>query len=164
MYLLVGDNIVFVFFAVFIFSPYKLASPRSTAWLQPGMTGLTSDPVFSACSLRSVYRALLTGPQGTDEQSTSSITERQHFYISTSHVTWSKQCFSLAFGMLYPFSVVSFVTRLGPAIGVTWYNLCTSIRMASRYGNLRKKNPCILCTLKLESNKTARGWQLRRER
>jgi hypothetical protein len=42
--------------------------------------------------------------------------------------------------MSYPFSVVSFVTRLGPATGVTWYILCTSIRMASRYGNLRQKD------------------------
>ena len=48
---------------------------------------------------------------------------------------------SLALGMLYPCSVVSLVTRLGPAIGAIWCILWISIRMASRYGNLLYKDP-----------------------
>jgi hypothetical protein len=43
----------------------------------------------------------------------------------------------LTWGMLYPCSVVSFVTRRGPVTGVTMYILCSSISTASRYGSLR---------------------------
>jgi hypothetical protein len=56
---------------------------------------------------------------------------------------WIKHDMILTLGMLYPWSVVFLVTRLGPATGVTWYILCTSMRTASMYGSLWHKCACM---------------------